>query len=267
MLIHLAQVQTYWRSKRCRQSMSIVSSNLLEIEEIKQHDTQGAWFRPWIQAATWHSVDKGSSSALNSNRWRARGEQQADERASAVDGCNMFYLLETIIHFIHVSFFYFDQELLQYCLQYESYFYNIWNYYFIILYNYILLFFYYVFYTCLLAVRRVSARQAALSYLVWRYSSRCIRRCNKHSCRCLVARQPCSGHNAHDRRASISQIEAIYWQNLKHTISNTCHAHSFNIMNCISNHRVNMVAAYENRNKLSLKTVAQQQRLLTWMEQ
>jgi hypothetical protein len=141
MLIHLAQVQTYWRSKRCRQSMSIVSSNLLEIEEIKQHDTQGAWFRPWIQAATWHSVDKGSSSALNSNRWRARGEQHAGERANAVDGCNMFYLLETIIHFIHASSFYFDQELLQYCLQYESYFYNIWNYYFIILYNYILLFF------------------------------------------------------------------------------------------------------------------------------
>jgi hypothetical protein len=56
---------------------------------------------------------------------------------------------------------------LQYRLQYESYSYNIWNNYFIISWNYIsLLFFHCVFYTCLLAVRQASARQAALSYLV-----------------------------------------------------------------------------------------------------
>jgi hypothetical protein len=43
MLIYLAQIQTCWRSRRCRQSMSIGSSNLLEIEDIKQRGTQGAW--------------------------------------------------------------------------------------------------------------------------------------------------------------------------------------------------------------------------------
>jgi hypothetical protein len=37
----------------------------------------------------------------------------------------IFYLLKTTIHFVYVSSFYFDQELLQYCLQYESYSYNI----------------------------------------------------------------------------------------------------------------------------------------------
>jgi hypothetical protein len=80
----------------------------------------------------------------------------------------MFCLLETTIHFVHATSFYFDQRLLQYSLQYESYSYNIWNNYFIISWNYILLlpFFHCVFYTCLLAVRRASARQAALSYLV-----------------------------------------------------------------------------------------------------
>jgi hypothetical protein len=77
----------------------------------------------------------------------------------------LFCLLETTILFVHVRSFYFDQELLQ---QYESYSYNIWCYYFIISLNYILLFpfIHYVFYTCLLAVRRASARQAALSYLL-----------------------------------------------------------------------------------------------------
>jgi hypothetical protein len=33
----------------------IYSSNLLEIEEIKQRGTRGAWLRPWIQATTWHT--------------------------------------------------------------------------------------------------------------------------------------------------------------------------------------------------------------------
>jgi hypothetical protein len=50
--------------------------------------------------------------AQDSNRWRAQGKQQVDEGSSAVDGRNMFYLLETTIHFVNASSFYFDQELL-----------------------------------------------------------------------------------------------------------------------------------------------------------
>jgi hypothetical protein len=85
---------------------------LLEIEEIKQRGI------PWIQAATWHSDGQRLKlRPLDSNRWRARGEQQADEGTSAVDGRNMFCLLESTIRFIHASSFYFDQELLQYRLQ------------------------------------------------------------------------------------------------------------------------------------------------------
>jgi hypothetical protein len=68
---------------------------------------------------------KTQAQALDSKRWRARGEQQADKRASAVDVHNMFCLLETTIHFVHANFFYFDKKLLQYRLQYESYSYNI----------------------------------------------------------------------------------------------------------------------------------------------
>jgi hypothetical protein len=37
----------------------------------------------------------------------------------------MFCLLETTIHFVHATSFYFDQRLLQYRLQYESYSYDI----------------------------------------------------------------------------------------------------------------------------------------------
>jgi hypothetical protein len=71
--------------------------------------------------------------------------------------------LETIAHFVHASSFYFNQELLQNGLWYENYSYTIWHYYFIISWNYILLLYFFIrlFYSCLLAVRRASARQAA----------------------------------------------------------------------------------------------------------
>jgi hypothetical protein len=60
-------------------------------------------------------VDKGSSSgpgfkSVVSSRG-AEGGQRSEQK--------------TTILFVHVSSFYFDQELLQYHLQYESYSYNI----------------------------------------------------------------------------------------------------------------------------------------------
>jgi hypothetical protein len=56
---------------------------------------------------------KARAQVLDLNQWRARGKQQADDGSRAVDDHNMFCLLETIIHFVHASSFYFDQGLLQ----------------------------------------------------------------------------------------------------------------------------------------------------------
>jgi hypothetical protein len=56
---------------------------------------------------------KARAQVLDSNQWQARGKQQADDGARAVDDRNMFCLLEIIIHFVHASSFYFDQGLLQ----------------------------------------------------------------------------------------------------------------------------------------------------------
>jgi hypothetical protein len=78
----------------------------------------------------------------------------------------LFCLLETTIHFVHVSSFYFDQEIL-----YTEDLTAILIALIINIYNIMKLFLgppfiNYDFYACLLAVRRASARQAALPYLV-----------------------------------------------------------------------------------------------------
>jgi hypothetical protein len=79
----------------------------------------------WIQAATWHL----GGQRLELRPWiqvggELEGSRRTKERCT-VDSRNMFCLLETTIYFVHASFFYFDQELLQYHLQYQSYSYNI----------------------------------------------------------------------------------------------------------------------------------------------
>jgi hypothetical protein len=68
-------------------------------------------------------LDKGSSSGpgfkLVSSRGAA-GERRSEHGGRPQHVC----LLETTIYFVHASSFYFDQELLQYCLQYENYSYT-----------------------------------------------------------------------------------------------------------------------------------------------
>jgi hypothetical protein len=78
----------------------------------------------------------------------------------------LFCLLETTIHFVHASSFYFDQEIL-----YTEDLTAILITLIINIYNIMKLFLVPPFincdfYACLLAVRRASARQAALPYLV-----------------------------------------------------------------------------------------------------
>jgi hypothetical protein len=85
----------------------------MEIEEVKQRGTQGAWLKSRFKQQPDTQVDKAGAQVLDSNQWRARGKQQADDGSRAVDDHNMFCLLETIIHFVHASSFYFDQGLLQ----------------------------------------------------------------------------------------------------------------------------------------------------------
>jgi hypothetical protein len=110
---------------------------------------------------------KARAQARDSNRWRARGEQQTDEGASAVDGRNMFCLLKTTILFVHASSFILIKN---FCnikaihITYET-----------TMKLYLVTFFFHcVFYTCLLAVRRASARQVALSYLVLKHCHNCV---------------------------------------------------------------------------------------------
>jgi hypothetical protein len=98
---------------------------LLETEKVKQRGTHGAWLRPAYKQQPGTQVDKGSSSGLGFKSVASLRGASGGRRSERGRRRNMFCLLETTIHFVHASSFYFDQELLQYCLQYESYSYNI----------------------------------------------------------------------------------------------------------------------------------------------
>jgi hypothetical protein len=88
-----SQVWTCWSSRRCRQSMSIGSSNSLEI---KQRSTQGVWLRPKFKQQPGTQVDKGSSSSpgfksVVSSRWAAGGRKS--ERETTILFCTCQFLL------------------------------------------------------------------------------------------------------------------------------------------------------------------------------
>jgi hypothetical protein len=73
--------------------MSIGSSNLVEIEEIKKCGTQGAWLRPGVKQQPGTQLDKGSSSGPGFKLVSSRGAA-GERRTSAVDGRNMFVCLK-----------------------------------------------------------------------------------------------------------------------------------------------------------------------------